>query len=100
TFKVPVVGTLEVGRRFDDKFHVIQTSAYNILVDKRMPLVSVHYMNMEQRLVGSFAAVYDGHTLELSGSSQGSGTAPTGLSKSKRIKYMSERYGLKYSKKF
>src|SRR5690606_31869305 len=36
TFKVPIVGTLEVGRRFDEEFQVIQTSAYNILIDKRM----------------------------------------------------------------
>jgi len=48
-FRTPVAGTVEVGRRFSDNWDVLQTSAYNILYDKRMPLVSVHYLNIEQR---------------------------------------------------
>ncbi len=48
-FRTPVAGSIEVGRRFSDNWDVLQTSAYNILYDKRMPLLSVHYLNVEQR---------------------------------------------------
>jgi hypothetical protein len=48
-FRTPVAGTIEIGRRFSDKWDVLQTSAYNILYDKRMPLLSVHHLNIEQR---------------------------------------------------
>ena len=50
--KIPVAGTLAVGRRFDDRWNAVQSSAYNILVDQRLPLVSVHYMHLEERVMG------------------------------------------------
>ncbi len=48
-FNAPVVGTLKVGRRYNDKMEVIKTSASEILVDKRLPSVNVAYMNKEDR---------------------------------------------------
>lgn len=47
--RVPIAGDMSLGRRFDEKFNVVQTSAYNILMDKRFPVISVHYMNLEDR---------------------------------------------------
>jgi hypothetical protein len=71
-FKIPIVGTAAVGRRFDDRFHVIQTSAYDILVDTRLPLVSVHYMNMEQRYKGDIGFAFgEGKRKKLSVSGRG-----------------------------
>jgi hypothetical protein len=48
-FRIPVVGNMKIGRRLDDKFEAVQTSAYNVLIDKRAPIVNIHYVNAEDR---------------------------------------------------
>jgi hypothetical protein len=62
-FKVPLAGTVALGRRFTDSWEVIETSAYNILYDKRLPLLSVHHMNIEQRYKADLAKSYGNHTV-------------------------------------
>ena len=47
--RVPLVGEAAIGRRFDDRFHAIETALYNVLVDKNLPVVSVHQMHIEER---------------------------------------------------
>jgi hypothetical protein len=72
-FKMPVAGTIALGRRFTDSWDVIQTSAYNILYDKRLPLLSVHQMNIEQRYKADLAKTYGSHTIavEMRGEAKG-----------------------------
>jgi hypothetical protein len=53
---IPLVGELKVGRRFNDKMEVLETSAYNILIDKNLPAVNVVYFNQEDRYEGSLSA--------------------------------------------
>lgn len=48
-FKFPIYADTNVGRRFNDKWQAIETSAYNILVDKNLPIISLHQMHIEQR---------------------------------------------------
>ncbi len=48
-FRIPVVGNMKIGRRLDDKFKTVQTSAYNVLIDKRAPIVNIHHVNAENR---------------------------------------------------
>jgi hypothetical protein len=63
-FKQPVVGTVAVGRRFTDHFDVIETSAYNILYDKRLPMLSVHQMAIEKRYKADLSHTFNGnHTV-------------------------------------
>lgn len=62
-FTVPVAGTVALGRRFNDNWDVIQTSAYNVLYDKRLPLLSVHYMNIEQRYKADASYNFKGHVV-------------------------------------
>lgn len=50
--RVPVAGEMAIGRRFDDQFELIQTSAYNVLMDKRAPAVNLHYLHQEKRYKG------------------------------------------------
>jgi hypothetical protein len=47
--KVPLYGDLAVGRRFNDKWDAIETAAYNVLIDKNLPIVSLHHMHIEER---------------------------------------------------
>ena len=48
-FKIPIYRQMNIGRRFNDKWQVIETNASNILIDKQLPIVSVHQMHLEQR---------------------------------------------------
>lgn len=50
-FKVPVVGTFSIGRRYNDKMEVISTSAHNVLLTKRLPAVSIHYYDQTEQVV-------------------------------------------------
>lgn len=59
--RIPVTGTVALGRRFNDSWDVVQTSAYNILYDKRLPLLSVHYMNIEERYKGDLSYNFKGN---------------------------------------
>lgn len=73
-FVLPIAGTLAVGRRFSDNWHVVETSAYNVLFDKNMPLVSVHYMHIEQRYKGEIAKEIDANTkVAVTGRAKGTG---------------------------
>jgi hypothetical protein len=47
--KLPLYGDLAVGRRFNDKWEAIETTAYNVLIDKNLPIVSLHHMHIEER---------------------------------------------------
>jgi hypothetical protein len=53
--RAPLYGSLALGRRFNDKWEVTQTSAYNILVAAKAPAVSIHYLNLEKRYKGEAA---------------------------------------------
>lgn len=71
-FRIPVAGTVEIGRRFDDKWDVLETSAYNILYAKNAPLLSVHYLPVEDRLKADLNKTYGSHVIGI----QGRGKAP------------------------
>jgi hypothetical protein len=94
-FKLPIAGTMKLGRRFDDNWHILSTSAYDILVDKRAPLLSVHYMHMDQRLKGEIKHKLDNNA---SVSLTGVGKA-TGMGK-KAGKKADESYKAGYTIKF
>jgi hypothetical protein len=49
--KVPIIGSMSFGRRYDEKMEAIRTSANNILIDKRAPLVSVHYLDKAKQYI-------------------------------------------------
>ncbi len=63
SFTAPVAGTVALGRRFTDNWDVVETSAYNILYDKRLPMLSVHYMNIEQRYKSDLAYNFSGNVV-------------------------------------
>jgi hypothetical protein len=73
-FRTPVAGTVELGRRFSDNWDVLQTSAYNILYDKRLPLLSVHYLNIEQRYAADLGTNVGGATVSVSARTEATGT--------------------------
>lgn len=73
-FRTPVAGTVELGRRFSDNWDVLQTSAYNILYDKRMPLLSVHYLNIEQRYAADLGTNVGGAAVSVSARTEAQGT--------------------------
>ncbi len=73
-FTVPVAGTVALGRRFNDNWDVIQTSAYNVLYDKRLPLLSVHYMNIEQRYKADLSYNFKGHVVGVGARAEATGT--------------------------
>jgi hypothetical protein len=93
-FRVPVAGTVALGRRFNDQWDVVSTSAYNILYDKRLPLVSIHYLNIEERYKGTMG-------VELDKSSSLALTAQ-GETKSETVKKeaRNKQFGLEYNKTF
>jgi hypothetical protein len=94
TFKVPVAGTAQIGRRFDDHFHVVETAAYNILYDKRMPMLSVHHMHVEQRYSAELAKTFgNNHTLGVSGRTKATGVV-------QKPEDAPEQYSLNYSRNF
>ena len=62
-FKVPVAGELAFGRRYNDNFEVIQTSAFSVLVDRRAPIVNIHYMNVEDRYAADMKIAKKGHEI-------------------------------------
>ena len=96
TFNIPVAGTLALGRRFSDNWQVVQTSAYNVLFDKRMPLVSVHYMHVEERYKGDIAKQIDASTrIAISGKARATGKV---LEKGEGDR--PEQYSLEYLKTF
>ncbi len=72
-FRTPVAGTIEVGRRFSDNWDVLQTSAYNILYDKRMPLLSVHYLNIEQRYAADVGTTVGGTSVSVTARNKAKG---------------------------
>ena len=74
SFVAPVAGTVALGRRFNDNWDAIQTSAYNVLYDKRLPLLSVHFMNIEQRYKSDLSYNIKGHVVGLSGRGEAKGT--------------------------
>ena len=47
--KAPIVGTLKMGRRFDDHLRLLETSAYEILCAPHLPSLNVHQMHIERR---------------------------------------------------
>lgn len=96
TVTLPLVGNTSIGRRFSDKWEAIQTSAYNILFDKRMPLVSVHYMHIEERFKGDISKQLDPHTRIAVG---GKGRA-TGAVLENGEGDRPEQYSLEYVKAF
>jgi hypothetical protein len=73
-FRTPVAGTIEIGRRFSDKWDVLQTSAYNILYDKRMPLLSVHHLNVEQRYSADLGTTVANTEISVSARNKAKGT--------------------------
>jgi hypothetical protein len=93
TFRVPIYGQFALGRRFDDNWHVYQTSAYNILVDKQAPVVSVHYMNMEQRYKADMGYDFSGHKIGVSGKGKATGKVAKEADRP-------ESYSINYGKQF
>ena len=57
-FKLPLCGTVELGRRFSDNWKVIETDAYNILYDKRLPSLNIHEMAIEKRYKADLAYAF------------------------------------------
>jgi hypothetical protein len=98
TFKVPIYGTLKVGRRFDDNWNVISTSAYDILIDKRAPIVSIHYMNLEERFKGTLDHAIDTKT-SVNLTAQGLAATPIKNDTADR-KWTPEKYTAGFTKKF
>lgn len=93
--KIPVAGELAVGRRFNDKFDVIQSSAYNVLVDKRAPIVSVHYLHVEDRFKSEIVSEKPGRRVSLEASKQRKKVDQSTLPADQR-----DNYVVKYSKEF
>jgi hypothetical protein len=73
TFRVPIAGTAALGRRFTDNWDVIETSAYNILYDKRLPMLSVHYMHIEQRYKADIAKQFGPTAVGIEGKGKATG---------------------------
>lgn len=73
-FQVPVAGTMQYGRRFNDKWELIETSALNILFDKSLPSVSVHHLHLAQRISADISHTFEGgHAVTLTGRSEATG---------------------------
>lgn len=89
--KAPISGELALGRRYNDNFEVIQTSAFNVLVDKRAPAVNIHYLNLEDRYTADLKASKNRHEF-------GAGVElPTGWkSEDKLGKNVGEKYKADY----
>lgn len=93
-FKLPIAGTIELGRRFSDNFDVVQTSIYNILYDKRMPLLSVHYMDVQQRYMADLTKTFGSHSVGVA--ARGKAKNTEGL-KSDEV---NENYTINYTNQF
>lgn len=91
-FMAPI-GDMKVGRRFNDKFEVIQTSAYNILIDKRLPLISIHQMHIEERYTADCTYVIDGHSIGVTARAEAKGKVTDEATRP-------EGYTLNYGKSF
>lgn len=50
TFRLPLYNGMHIGRRFDDRFELLETGAYNIVVDKHFPVMSIHYLHVQDQL--------------------------------------------------
>jgi len=53
--KAPIVGTLKIGRRFDDRLRLLETSAYEILCAPHLPSLNVHQMHIERRFTADLS---------------------------------------------
>lgn len=93
-FKIPVSGTLALGRRFNDKFQVVETSAYNVLVDKRLPGLSLHQMHIEQRYSADLGTTLPGNQ-EITLTARGEAKGPVAKEADRP-----EAYGLTYKREF
>ena len=93
-FRVPIGGNAKLGRRFTDNWKVVQTSAYNILFDQRLPLVSVHYMHIEERYKGTAGfPLSPGATLSVTAQGKAYGPLAPGSTPN-------ESYGIDLTKSF
>lgn len=93
-FKLPVAGTVEIGRRFSDNFDVVQTSVYNILYDKRLPLLSVHYMNVQDRYMADLSKTFGKHSVGVTARGEAKNT------KDLKAEEIPEAYSLTYTNLF
>lgn len=48
--RIPMVGEMAIGRRFNDRWDALQSSLFNVLVDQRLPSVNLHVLHLEQRM--------------------------------------------------
>jgi hypothetical protein len=72
----PVAGTVALGRRFSDNWDVVQTSVYNVLYDKRLPLLSVHHMHVEERYKADVTKAIGKHTVGIAARGKAHGPVP------------------------
>lgn len=93
-FSVPIVGTLSLGRRYNDKMEVISTSANNILINPHAPQLSVHYLEMEKRYLAESSYQAQSYTVGVSASRK-DGSAPDKGAKKEKNK---DQYQVKFSK--
>ena len=91
--RIPIVGEMAVGRRFDDKFDVVQSSVFNVLVDKRAPILSVHYLHLEDRVKTELVSEKPGQRISLETSHQRTNKDPATLPVEQR-----NNYTVKYTK--
>ena len=91
--RIPIAGELAVGRRFNDKFDVVQSSIFNVLVDKRAPIVSVHYLHLEERFKSEIVSEKPGRRVSLETSHQAKKKDPASIPADQR-----DSYSVKYSK--
>lgn len=77
-FNVPVVENMSFGRRYNDKMEVIKTSVNNILVDKRAPSLSVHYLHLQERYVAeaAYANAKKAYSVGVKGTTEGNEKTP------------------------
>jgi len=94
TLKAPVAGTIKVGRRFDDHYRLLETSAYELLYSPDRPSLNVHQMHIEQRYTADLATRLGvSHTVSITARGEARG----------RVAQETERpraYGLNYSHSF
>ncbi len=58
TFSMPLVGTLGLSQRNDEKMKPQSTSLSGLLIGKDLPFVTLNYLNQEQRYTGELAYSY------------------------------------------
>lgn len=93
--KMPIVGELALARRYNETYSVVQTSAYNVLVDRRAPTLNLHYINADSHYAAELRVNKDRHAFGANAD------LPSGWKASDKLgKNPAEKYKCEYAYSF